>query len=90
MRVHSGHQGARHFDELLLDADWSLNNGNWMWLSCSAYFHQYFRCYSPVVRCTVIFTRRVEECTVRMGWSVFSLPPSFGPFAHFVLTVVRS
>jgi cryptochrome len=36
------------FDELLLDADWSLNNGNWMWLSCSAFFYQYFRCYSPV------------------------------------------
>jgi cryptochrome len=40
--------GAAVFDELLLDADWSLNNGNWMWLSCSAFFHQYFRCYSPV------------------------------------------
>jgi cryptochrome len=36
------------FDELLLDADWSINTGNWMWLSCSAYFYQYFRCYSPV------------------------------------------
>lgn len=36
------------FDELLLDADWSLNAGNWMWLSASAFFHQYFRVYSPV------------------------------------------
>jgi cryptochrome len=31
------------FDEYLLDADWALNNGNWMWLSASAFFHQYFR-----------------------------------------------
>ena len=22
--------------------------GNWMWLSCSCFFYQYFRCYSPV------------------------------------------
>ena len=36
------------FEELLLDADWSLNAGNWMWLSASAFFHQYFRCYSPI------------------------------------------
>ncbi len=26
----------------------ALNNGNWQWLSCSRFFHQYFRCYSPV------------------------------------------
>lgn len=36
------------FDELLLDADWSINSFNWQWLSCSAFFHQFFRCYSPV------------------------------------------
>jgi cryptochrome len=41
-------QGARVFDEYLLDADWSLNNGNWLWLSASAFFHQFFRVYSPV------------------------------------------
>ena len=40
--------GARVFDRLLLDADWALNNANWMWLSCSAFFHQYWRVYSPV------------------------------------------
>jgi cryptochrome len=40
--------GAKVFDHLLLDADWSLNNANWMWLSCSAFFHQYFRVYSPI------------------------------------------
>ena len=40
--------GARAFDRMLLDADWSVNNFNWMWLSCSGFFYQYFRCYSPV------------------------------------------
>ena len=40
--------GAAVFDRLLLDADWALNNGNWMWLSASAFFHQFFRVYSPV------------------------------------------
>lgn len=36
------------FDEYLLDADWSLNTGNWLWLSTSAFFHQFFRVYSPI------------------------------------------
>ncbi|KAK3872383.1 hypothetical protein Pcinc_022528 [Petrolisthes cinctipes] len=40
--------GMKVFEELLLDADWSLNAGNWMWLSASAFFHQYFRVYSPI------------------------------------------
>ena len=40
--------GQRVFEEYLLDADWSLNAGNWMWLSASAFFHQYYRVYSPV------------------------------------------
>jgi len=41
-------QGAKVFDKYLLDSDWAINNGNWMWLSASAYFHQFFRVYSPV------------------------------------------
>lgn len=44
----SWEEGLRVFDEYLIDGDWSLNTGNWMWLSCSAFFHQYFRVYSPV------------------------------------------
>ncbi|NWY61672.1 CRY2 protein, partial [Chionis minor] len=36
------------FEELLLDADWSLNAGNWLWLTGSAFFHRYFHVYSPV------------------------------------------
>lgn len=41
-------EGQKVFEELLLDADWALNAGNWMWLSASAFFHQYFRVYSPI------------------------------------------
>ena len=43
----SWEEGARVFDRLLVDADWALNNGNWMWLA-SCFFYQYFRVYSPV------------------------------------------
>ena len=32
--------GREVFDRLLIDADWSVNNGNWMWLSASAFFAQ--------------------------------------------------
>jgi FAD binding domain of DNA photolyase len=41
-------KGVETFDRLLIDADWALNNGNWMWLSASSFFYQYFRVYSPV------------------------------------------
>ncbi|GFS55434.1 cryptochrome-1 [Trichonephila inaurata madagascariensis] len=44
----SWEHGMKVFEELLLDGDWSLNAGNWMWLSCSAFFHQYYRVYSPI------------------------------------------
>jgi len=44
----SWEEGRDVFDKLLLDADWSLNNANWMWLSASAFFNTYFRVYSPV------------------------------------------
>ncbi len=39
----SWEKGMEVFEELLLDADWALNAGNWMWLSASAFFHQYYR-----------------------------------------------
>eukprot|EP00471_Norrisiella_sphaerica_P002941 CAMPEP_0184480814 /NCGR_PEP_ID=MMETSP0113_2-20130426/2322_1 /TAXON_ID=91329 /ORGANISM="Norrisiella sphaerica, Strain BC52" /LENGTH=544 /DNA_ID=CAMNT_0026859541 /DNA_START=93 /DNA_END=1727 /DNA_ORIENTATION=+ len=44
----SWEEGAKVFDRYLLDADYAVNHGNWMWLSCSCYFYQFFRCYSPV------------------------------------------
>ncbi|CAG2210639.1 CRY [Mytilus edulis] len=44
----SWEEGMKVFDELLLDADWSVNAGTWMWLSCSSFFQQFFHCYCPV------------------------------------------
>ena len=41
-------QGRDVFDELLIDADYSLNNANWLWLSASAFFTAYTRIYSPI------------------------------------------
>jgi cryptochrome len=40
--------GQGVFDRLLIDADWSLNASNWLWLSASAYFTAIDRIYSPV------------------------------------------
>lgn len=45
----SWEEGQKVFEEYLLDHDWALNAGNWQWLSASAFFHQFFRVYSPVV-----------------------------------------
>ena len=36
------------FDELLLDADWSVNAGTWMWMSGSSFFQTIFHSYCPV------------------------------------------
>ncbi|XP_036379574.1 cryptochrome circadian regulator 5 [Megalops cyprinoides] len=44
----SWEEGQKVFEELLLDGDWALNAGNWQWLSASAFFHQYYRVYSPI------------------------------------------
>lgn len=44
----SWEKGQEVFEEYLLDADWSLNAANWQWLSASAFFHQYWKCYSPI------------------------------------------
>ncbi|KAJ3532770.1 hypothetical protein NM208_g8287 [Fusarium decemcellulare] len=41
-------RGCEVFEEWLIDHEPSCNAGNWQWLSCSAFFSQYFRCYSPV------------------------------------------
>jgi cryptochrome len=50
-RVHLAHKpllltlsfSKRIFEKLLVDGDWSLNRANWMWLSCSSFFYQFFR-----------------------------------------------
>lgn len=44
----SWEEGAKVFEDYLLDYDWSLNAGNWMWLSASAFFYKYYRVYSPI------------------------------------------
>jgi len=42
-------KGQEVFEELLIDADYALNAGNWLWLSgTSSFFTSYFRIYSPV------------------------------------------
>ncbi|KAJ6446431.1 DNA photolyase [Purpureocillium lavendulum] len=41
-------RGAEVFEELLLDHEPACNIGNWQWLSCTAFFSQYYRCYSPI------------------------------------------
>eukprot|EP00775_Hariotina_reticulata_P005382 gene5382-5617_t len=44
----SWEEGKEVFEELLIDADHFLNAANWMWLSATAFFNQYYRVYSPV------------------------------------------
>ncbi|XP_058617896.1 cryptochrome circadian regulator 4 isoform X3 [Onychostoma macrolepis] len=44
----SWEEGMKVFEEILLDADYSMNAGNWMWLSASAFFHKYTRIFCPV------------------------------------------
>ncbi|CAI0470682.1 unnamed protein product [Linum tenue] len=41
-------KGRDVFERLLIDSDWAINSGNWMWLSCSSFFYQYNRIYSPI------------------------------------------
>ncbi|KAG2529031.1 hypothetical protein JM16_002343, partial [Phytophthora kernoviae] len=40
-------RGLEVFQEQLIDHDWSINAGNWLWLSSSYFFSAYFRVYSP-------------------------------------------
>ena len=44
----SWERGAEVFEEWLVDHETACNAGNWQWLSCTAFFSQFFRCYSPV------------------------------------------
>ncbi|KAI0386197.1 Cryptochrome/photolyase FAD-binding domain-containing protein [Hypomontagnella monticulosa] len=41
-------RGADVFEELLIDHEPACNAGNWQWLSCTAFYSQYYRCYSPI------------------------------------------
>lgn len=44
----SWERGAAVFAEWLLDHEPACNAGNWQWLSCTAFYAQFYRCYSPV------------------------------------------
>lgn len=44
----SWERGADVFEEWLLDHETACNVGNWQWLSCTAFYSQFYRCYSPV------------------------------------------
>ncbi|EDO38966.1 predicted protein [Nematostella vectensis] len=44
----SWEEGLRAFEELQLDAEWSMNSGSWLWLSCSAFFHGQIPWFCPV------------------------------------------
>ena len=44
----SWERGADVFEEWLLDHETACNAGNWQWLSCTAFFAQFYRCYSPI------------------------------------------
>ncbi|KAI1479043.1 Cryptochrome/photolyase FAD-binding domain-containing protein [Daldinia eschscholtzii] len=41
-------RGADVFEEWLIDHEPASNAGNWQWLSCTAFYSQYYRCYSPI------------------------------------------
>lgn len=41
-------RGAEVFEKWLIDHETACNAGNWQWLSCTAFFAQFYRCYSPV------------------------------------------
>lgn len=36
------------FEEWLIDHETASNSGNWQWLACTAFFLQFYRCYSPI------------------------------------------
>lgn len=44
----SWERGAEVFEEWLIDHETACNAGNWQWLSCTAFYSQFYRCYSPV------------------------------------------
>uniref|UniRef100_A0A8C1TA63 Cryptochrome circadian regulator 3b n=1 Tax=Cyprinus carpio TaxID=7962 RepID=A0A8C1TA63_CYPCA len=60
----SWEEGMKVFEELLLDADWSVNAGSWLCHSCSSFFQQFFHCYCPVG-----FGRRIDPNGDFIRWA---------------------
>lgn len=44
----SWEEGQKVFEQTLIDSDYSMNAGNWMWLSASAFSHHYTKIFHPV------------------------------------------
>ncbi|KAL9126672.1 MAG: hypothetical protein Q9217_004316 [Psora testacea] len=44
----SWERGAEVFEEWLIDHEVACNTGNWQWLGCTAFYAQFYRCYSPI------------------------------------------
>ena len=44
----SWERGASVFEKWLIDHEVACNIGNWQWLSCTAFYAQFYRCYSPI------------------------------------------
>lgn len=44
----SWEEGRNIFDKYLIDADWSINNANWMWLSASFEITESAKIYCPI------------------------------------------
>ena len=44
----SWERGAEVFAEYLIDHEEACNVGNWQWLSCTSFYSQFFRVYSPI------------------------------------------
>ncbi|OWZ09374.1 Cryptochrome [Phytophthora megakarya] len=40
-------RGAAYFQEKMIDLDWAINVGNWLWVSASCFFSNYRRVASP-------------------------------------------
>lgn len=75
----SWEEGAAVFDEKLIDADWAVNNGNWMWLSCSCFFYQYA---PPPPPPRVVGTRVLTRTAPRRTASVSLTPAPTLPFSR--------
>ncbi|XP_052810769.1 cryptochrome-1-like [Mya arenaria] len=54
----SWEDGLKVFDKYLIDADWSVNAGNWMWMSSSA-FEKVLQC--PKCFCPVRYGRKMDS-----------------------------
>ena len=61
--------GRDVFERKLLDSDWALNNGNWLWLAGVAPFSMpYFRVYNPCPDSKSSLNAETEEASFVRHW----------------------